>query len=205
MAVVVSRPRGCVMEERYHPIGGPRNKRNRPFARVSTEHTAFLSCAVRLASVLPSASYSAVKTARTRPTAAKDRDKNCGTRLLVHYCERWTFFSACVFVGEEAGAAMRTRVLRLVALAWFCSADDTIPVVLGDGTTQRLQLGWFPRDADATSRLQQVQRLERRLRYAASARQRSLATRSAASSSRGDRPSCRITVATRSSRCSTAS
>ena len=48
---------------------------------------------------------------------------------------------------------MRTRALRLVrlvALACICSADDTIPVVLGDGSTQRLQLGWFPRDTDAT-------------------------------------------------------
>ena len=42
------------------------------------------------------------------------------------------------------------RTLRLVALACICSADDTIPVVLGDGTTQRLQLGWFPGDTDAT-------------------------------------------------------
>ena len=46
--------------------------------------------------------------------------------------------------------AMRTRALWLVALAWICSADDTIPVVLGDGSTQRLQLGWFPSDTDAT-------------------------------------------------------
>ena len=45
---------------------------------------------------------------------------------------------------------MRTRALRFVSLACICSADDTIPVVLGDGTTQRLQLGWFPRDTDAT-------------------------------------------------------
>ena len=46
--------------------------------------------------------------------------------------------------------AWRRSALRLVALAWFCSADDSIPVVLGDGSTQRLQLGWFPRDTDAT-------------------------------------------------------
>ena len=46
--------------------------------------------------------------------------------------------------------AMRTSALRLVALAWFCIADDTIKIGLGDGSTQRLQLGWFPRDTDAT-------------------------------------------------------
>ena len=46
--------------------------------------------------------------------------------------------------------AWRRSALRLVALAWFCSADDTIPIGLGDGSTQRLQLGWFPRDTDAT-------------------------------------------------------
>jgi diketogulonate reductase-like aldo/keto reductase len=46
--------------------------------------------------------------------------------------------------------AWRRSALRLVALAWFCSADDSIPVVLGDGSTQRLQLGWFPGDTDAT-------------------------------------------------------
>ncbi|CAH0377940.1 unnamed protein product [Pelagomonas calceolata] len=45
---------------------------------------------------------------------------------------------------------MRTRALRLVALACICSADDSIPIGLGDGSTQRLQLGWFPRDTDAT-------------------------------------------------------
>ena len=48
---------------------------------------------------------------------------------------------------------MRTRALRLVTLACICSvqrADDSIPIVLGDGTTQRLQLGWFPRDTHAT-------------------------------------------------------
>ena len=45
--------------------------------------------------------------------------------------------------------AMRTRLVVLACIS-ICSADDTIPIVLGDGTTQRLQLGWFPRDTDAT-------------------------------------------------------
>ena len=44
---------------------------------------------------------------------------------------------------------MRTRLVVLACIS-ICSADDTIPIVLGDGTTQRLQLGWFTGDADAT-------------------------------------------------------
>ena len=44
---------------------------------------------------------------------------------------------------------MRTRLVVLACIS-ICSADDTIPVVLGDGSTQRLQLGWFPGDTDAT-------------------------------------------------------
>lgn len=45
---------------------------------------------------------------------------------------------------------MHPRALRLVVLACICRADDTIPIVLGDGTTQHLRLGWFPGDVVAT-------------------------------------------------------
>ena len=44
---------------------------------------------------------------------------------------------------------MRTRLVVLACIS-ICSADDSIPIVLGDGSTQRLQLGWFPGDTDAT-------------------------------------------------------
>ena len=63
-----------------------------PFARAATGEQFFLALPGLVASVLPYASRLSCEKRPHLDPSLRRIAKTCGTRLLVHYCERWTSF-----------------------------------------------------------------------------------------------------------------